>query len=105
MRKAEEFSRVTKIGHRASTPHIVLYFCTDSSMGQAPTFGLIINKSIGGSVQRHRIARQLRHLMRPHIATLPAHTHLVARVLKDSPRLAVEFESAMTKMKNTKVSV
>jgi len=103
MRKAEEFSRVTKIGHRASTPHIVLYFCTDLTMAEVPTFGLIINKSIGGSVQRHRIARQLRHVMRPHIATLPPHTHLVARVLKDSAKLSDEFESAIVKMRKTQV--
>ena len=98
MRKAEEFSRVTKTGHRATTPHIVLYFCTDLTLAKVPTFGLIINKSIGGSVQRHRIARQLRHVMRPQIATLPEHTHLVARVLKDSPRLVDDFHTALGKM-------
>ena len=72
-------------------------------MAEVPTFGLIINKSIGGSVQRHRIARQLRHVMRPHIATLPPHTHLVARVLKDSVKLNDELESAIVKMRKTQV--
>ena len=72
-------------------------------MAKVPTFGLIINKSIGGSVQRHRIARQLRHVMRPHISTVPLNTHLVARVLKDSPKLVQEFEIAIEKMRKSQV--
>lgn len=43
--------------------------------------GLIINKSIGGSVVRHRIARQIRHGLREHLNELPAGALLVVRVL------------------------
>jgi len=46
--------------------------------------GLIINKSIGGSVVRHRIARQLRHSLQDHLDALPPGTHLVVRALMGS---------------------
>lgn len=43
--------------------------------------GLIINKSIGGSVVRHRLARQIRHGLHEHLNELPTGALLVVRVL------------------------
>ena len=60
--------------------------------------GLIINKSVGGSVSRHRIARQIRHSMIDHIQSLPNDTHTVIRVLKSSDDYRLELETIMTKV-------
>ena len=82
MRRGQDFSRTTKTGHRATSGLLVLYFLTHEQLPVAPQIGLIINKSVGGSVTRHRIARQLRHAMAPHISSLAPHTQVVIRVLK-----------------------
>jgi len=98
MRKSEEFSRVTKTGRRVTTPHLVLYHSVDSEAAAVPTVGLIINTSIGGSVQRHSIARQLRHQMRGFISQLPPHTHIVIRVIKTSEDFSYDLQTAMEKV-------
>jgi ribonuclease P protein component len=46
--------------------------------------GLIISKSVGGSVARHRVARQIRHVLKEHLIALPAGTHVVVRALAGS---------------------
>jgi ribonuclease P protein component len=46
--------------------------------------GLIINKSVGGSVVRHKVARQMRHLLKDQLDFLPAGAHVVVRVLPGS---------------------
>jgi ribonuclease P protein component len=73
-----------------------MYFLADS---EPPSkVGLIINKSVGGSVSRHRIARQIRHLMMHHVQTLPSDTYMVIRVLKKSDDYRLELESIMVKV-------
>jgi ribonuclease P protein component len=46
-----------------------------------PRAGLVVSRAVGGSVVRHRVARRLRHLLRPRLATLPAGSRLVVRAL------------------------
>jgi ribonuclease P protein component len=82
MRRSQDFSRTTKTGHRATSSLLVLYFLTHEQLPLEPQVGLIINKSVGGSVTRHRIARQLRHAMVEHLPSLQPHTQVVIRVLK-----------------------
>ena len=43
-----------------------------------------MSKAVGGSVVRHAVARRLRHLVRPRLASLPAGSRLVVRALPDS---------------------
>ncbi|MGV8885816.1 MAG: ribonuclease P protein component [Microbacteriaceae bacterium] len=53
-----DFKRVVRTGRRASTPLAVVY---STRTGDMPTrFGFIVAKSVGGSVVRNRIRRQLR---------------------------------------------
>jgi len=73
-----------------------MYFLADS---EPPLkVGLIINKSVGGSVSRHRIARQIRHLMMDHVQTLPIDIYMVIRVLKKSDDYRLELESIIVKV-------
>ena len=46
--------------------------------------GLIISKGVGGSVLRHRVARQIRHGLRDHLDQLPVGALLVVRALPNS---------------------
>jgi ribonuclease P protein component len=47
--------------------------------------GLIISKNVGGSVVRHKLARQIRHSLKNQLNLLPLGAHLVVRVLPGSP--------------------
>ncbi len=46
--------------------------------------GLIISKSVGGSVVRHRVARQIRHALLEHLKKLPNGSQVVVRALPGS---------------------
>ena len=98
MRKGEDFSRTTKTGHRATSGLLALYFLAHDSLPDSPKVGLIINKSVGGSVARHRIARQLRHAVSDQIQALPPHSQLVIRVLKDSNNYRPELSELLVKV-------
>jgi ribonuclease P protein component len=50
----------------------------------APRAGFVVSKAVGGSVQRHRVTRRLRHLVLPRLADLPAGARLVVRALPPS---------------------
>jgi len=41
--------------------------------------GLIVGKNVGGSVVRHRVSRQLRHAIAPHLDQFPPGTLLLFR--------------------------
>ncbi len=43
-----------------------------------------MSKAVGGSVVRHAVARKLRHLVRPRLASLPGGSQLVVRALPAS---------------------
>ena len=76
----DDFARTTKNGLRVTTPSLVGYLYL--TQRQTPTLcGLIISKTVGGSVARHRIARQLRHGLQDHLKILPDGSHLVIRAL------------------------
>lgn len=60
---------------------VYLYPTMTNTPAQA---GLIISKSIGGSVVRHRVARQLRHSLKDLLALLPSGARVVVRALPGS---------------------
>jgi ribonuclease P protein component len=55
-----------------------------------------VNKSVGGSVVRHRISRQLRHLFAKELNTFPANSQIVIRVLKGASEYGVDFVNVVT---------
>ena len=84
LRTSKDFALTTKTGFRATSLSLVVYLRTVPELS-APQIGFIVNKSIGGSVTRHRVSRQLRHLIAEIIPTLGANsknTQLVVRVLR-----------------------
>jgi ribonuclease P protein component len=87
---SEDFAKATKSGLRLTSENLVGYLYISPAANnvnlQEPTkCGLIINKSVGGSVMRHRIARQLRHNLAPKLDTFPTNSLFVVRVLKSAP--------------------
>jgi ribonuclease P protein component len=58
-----------------------LYLTNENTPARA---GLIIRKNVGGSVVRHRVARQIRHTLQDHLHALPTGALLVVRALPTS---------------------
>ena len=53
---------------------------------------------MGGSVTRHRIARQLRHAASERVKDFPAHTQIVIRVLRKSDDYRADFTELVSKI-------
>lgn len=67
--------------------------------------GLVVGRSVGPAVVRNRVARQLRHLLAPLLAQLPAGTDLVVRALPaaggaSSADLARDLDSAVRRVRS-----
>lgn len=62
--------------------------------------GFVVSKAVGVAVERNRVKRRLRHLMREHLAQLPLGSRLVVRALPaatglSSSVLAADLISAL----------
>jgi ribonuclease P protein component len=90
---SSDFARATKSGIRVTSQHFVgyLYISPVTNNGCAKC-GLIISKSVGGSVKRHRVARKVRHAVAPRISTLPTGSLLVIRALAQENDANVQNE-------------
>jgi len=63
----------------------------------------VVGRSVGGSVVRNRVTRQLRHLMVAHLEELPAGTDVVVRALPASAgasgaELALDLSSSVRRV-------
>ena len=96
-----DFARATKSGIRVTTENFVGYlYISPVTNHDLPKCGLIINKSVGGSVARHALARKVRHSVSPNLAKLPAGSLLVIRALAKNnvSDVAVEIEKLTNKL-------
>lgn len=57
---------------------------SDRGGGSAPQVGLIIPKPVGSAVERHRVARRLRHVARTMLGDLRESDRVVIRALPSS---------------------
>lgn len=65
--------------------------------------GFVVGRTVGGSVDRHRVARRLRHLVRDRLDRLPAGARLVVRALPparlaDSAVLGADLDGALDRL-------
>ena len=107
LRTSKDFALTTKTGVRATSLSLVVYLKTNTinslndtnaDNSNTPLVGLIVNKSVGGSVVRHRVSRQLRHLASTHISNIPTGSRLVIRVLRNQPNYEGELKELMAKV-------
>jgi ribonuclease P protein component len=87
----QDFARTTKSGLRVTTQHFVGYLHVQPASKDVRA-GLIIGKSVGGSVRRHRVSRQIRHALAPILSNFPEGSLIVIRGLKSSERVDVHAE-------------
>jgi ribonuclease P protein component len=82
MRSGEDFRVTVRRGAKAVQPTLVAHvvFPTGSAAG-ATSVGFVVSRSIGSAVDRNRVKRRLRHLMRSRLADVPAGSRIVIRAL------------------------
>ena len=115
IKSSSDFARVTKSGRRTTTDSLIAYLLLNQSNSGSnlnhkkddrPKLGLIISKSVGNSVVRHRIARQIRHASFNYLSLLPTGSLLVIRAMKRSNDAFTEtnalFEKLIGATKNLK---
>lgn len=103
---SEDFARATKSGLRVTSENFVGYLyispaTTSVSESVSAKCGLIINKTVGGSVVRHGLARKVRHSVAANISKLPQGSLLVLRALskKDSGQsISLEIDKLIEKL-------
>jgi ribonuclease P protein component len=98
LRSRDEFASVIRRGRRGGRARLVVHIDDAGSAG--PRAGFVVSKAVGGSVVRHRVARRLRHLIRPRLAELPENARVVVRALPpaataSSAELAEDLESGL----------
>jgi ribonuclease P protein component len=82
----------------------VIHQLRDAHDGAPAVVGFVVSKAVGGSVVRHRVTRQLRHLVAARLATLPAGSATVVRALPDaagasSTALDADLGSALERLR------
>jgi ribonuclease P protein component len=100
MRDSEDFTVAVRRGASAGTPSLVAHVYPDSSRDAAPLVGFVVSKAVGVAVERNRVKRRLRHLMREHAGRLPLGSRVVVRALPaaaglSSSVLAADLISAL----------
>lgn len=90
MRRSSDFSAAVKHGQRVVQADLVIHarWVTGDQPTTGPRVGLIVTKSVGSAVERHRVARRLRHVVRGVLDDLDPTEQLVIRA-RPSSRHAV----------------
>jgi ribonuclease P protein component len=88
LRRRSDFAATIRGGRRAARGALVVHvdFQPPARAEPAvppapPRAGFVVSKAVGGAVQRNRVKRRLRHLVRARIDTLPSGAMLVVRAL------------------------
>ena len=88
LRRRPDFTAVVRSGRRAGRPTLVLHYLPERPVAAAgrprdvptgPRAGFVVGKTVGNSVCRHRVTRQLRHLVGAQLDRLPPSADLVVR--------------------------
>jgi ribonuclease P protein component len=86
MRRSTEFDATVKYGMRTVQPDVIVHVRRGRKRegGKGPRVGLIIAKPVGSAVERHRVARRLRHVARTMLDELDPFDQVVIRALPSS---------------------
>ncbi|MDQ2836154.1 MAG: ribonuclease P protein component [Actinomycetota bacterium] len=117
LRSSTDFSAVTRRGRRARCGSVVAYLlpAEDSPAGrdklrtmsdqtdQPAQIGLIVGRTVGGSVVRHQVSRRLRAQLALNLDRLPAGSRMVVRALPDtatapSSQLGADLDAALRRL-------
>lgn len=97
IRSSSDFARTTRNGRRITSNSLIGYLYSTKS-DEPAKLGLIIGKSVGNSVVRNRIARQVRHAVRAKIRQMPNGTLFVVRAMKKPENAFTETQKLLAKV-------
>jgi ribonuclease P protein component len=102
MRRSTDFTSVVRSGSRSRRGCVVVHH--RATLGPGPALvGLVVGRSVGGSVVRHRVSRRLRAQLAQRLDRLPAGTGLVVRALPeaataDSAEIGRDLDAAIDRL-------
>ncbi|WP_222706487.1 ribonuclease P protein component [Aeromicrobium terrae] len=104
MRSSEDFRATVRGGVKVAQPTLVTHVLPPSA-DHAPastSVGFVVSKAVGSAVDRNRVKRRLRHLMRDRLDRVPAGSRVVVRALPSaaaaaSSTLGEQLDSALWK--------
>jgi ribonuclease P protein component len=102
--RREDFATAVRRGRRAARGALVVHLaCGSPDAGAQPRVGFVVGRTVGGAVTRHRVQRQLRHLMRPWLDRLPGGALVVVRALPaaagaSSTALSGDLDAALRRL-------
>jgi ribonuclease P protein component len=104
MTRSTDFGLTVTRGVRVVQPDLVVH-ALRSVDEDAPKIGLVVAKSVGNAVQRHRVARRLRHVAFGVVDELEAGDRVVIRALPGSRdavsvRLDQELRTALRRVRS-----
>jgi ribonuclease P protein component len=76
VRRPEDFRRILRRGRKAGRRLLSVHALAHDGTSRV---GFVVGRSVGGSVERHRVTRRLRHLVADRLGYLPEGTALVVR--------------------------
>jgi ribonuclease P protein component len=105
MRRSAEFSATVSRGVRAAQPDVVVHALRSDTETDGPRIGLIVSKSVGNAVERHRVSRRLRHVARTVVSGLEPTDLLVIRARPssrdaESSRLERQLRQALERVRS-----
>jgi ribonuclease P protein component len=87
MRRSSDFATVVRTGARGRSGPLVIHQSLDLG-ATAPLVGFVVGRNVGGSVQRHQVARRLRAQVALRLDRLPAGSGTVVRALPPAAELS-----------------
>jgi ribonuclease P protein component len=108
--RRQDFALAVRRGRRAARGTLVvhLFEATDRTAPAAGAarparVGFVVGRAVGGSVDRHRVVRRLRHLARERLDVIPPGSLVVVRALPpardaDSGTLAKDLDAALHRL-------
>ena len=111
--RREDFAKAVRRGRRAARRTLVLHLAhadSDHPEDARPKVGFVVGRTVGGAVVRHRVQRQLRHLMRARLDSLPSGALVVVRALpaaagRDSATLGEDLDGALRRLRHSPAAV
>ena len=103
MTRSVDFGTTVSRGVRAAQSTLVVHdLRIHDDVSTSPKIGLVVSKSVGNAVVRHRVSRRLRHVARDVIPDLEPGEQLVIRALPrsasaPSAQLGTELKNALRK--------
>ena len=112
LRRSADFTAVMRSGQRAARSTLVVHVLVDPSVSSIPStvpsttdrgvsrFGLVVGRTVGNSVVRHRVSRRLRGVLATRLAQVPPGTDVVVRArpeaaAADSRQLGADIDGAL----------